>query len=201
MNLYDLFSSKLVGCGARMSLTGLLVANLFSMSNLTHFLDRLITDGQYETVLLVYDEASIEDTNFVPELANLAFGKYSMVIVDSDRGKIPWMEMKPYQFRVLEIVLVNCDRNGVCLNTWLLQAGHIHNRHNIILLIPKQSEGRKSLIWKWFNYVAYYICHVNISVIFYEKGISTEKNIRSWLPAISSHWDPSGKQFQPESIW
>lgn len=161
-----------------MSLTSLLVANVLSLSNLAHFLDRLITDGKYETVLLIYDEASVEDTNFVPGLANLAAGKYSTVIVDMDRGKIPWMEMKPYhlQFGVLEIVMVNCDRNDVCLNTWLLQAGHIHNRHNIILLIPMQSEDRKSLIWKWFNYVAYYICHVNISVVFYEKEMSLPKD-------------------------
>lgn len=153
-----------------MNVTSILVTNLLSLTNLIHFLDLLITDGNYQTVLLVYDEASVEDTNVISELFNSAHDNYSVVIVNRARTEIQWMKMSPYnlQFGVLEIVLLNCDENVECIRTWLLRAGRLHNRHNMILLIPVQAEEKKREIWDQFDTVYTQIRHVNISVIFYE---------------------------------
>lgn len=160
-----------------MNLTSILVANLLSLSNLIHFLGRLATDGNYGTVLLVYDGASVEHTNIISELTDSAHENYSVVIVNRARTKMQWMKMRPYnlQFGVLEIVLLNCDENVKCLWTWSRPAGRPHNRHNMILLSSVQTEDLKREIWNRFDADLSGFRHVNVSVIFYKIETSVAK--------------------------
>lgn len=172
----------------KMNLTSLLITNFLSVSNLTHFLDRLINDGNHKTVLLVYDEASVRDTNFLPELADLAFQKYSVVIVNRDQEE-SWMAMKPYnlQFGLLEVILMDYSESGRKGVEMVLDSSTYHNRHSMILLIPMQDDDRRTDIWKCFNASLTIIRYINMTVVFYQAEMSTtttktlEKSIKVFV--------------------
>lgn len=160
-----------------MNLSNFLIANLLSLSNLTHFFDRLIADGEYETVLLIYDEASVKNTNFVTELIDVARGKYVVVIMNRDGDKFSWIHMKPYslQVRLLEIMLLNYDQNQENSIESIARIGNFHHdRHNIIVLFPMQTEDHKKKIWEHFDRDDP-ASHMNISVIFYQTKKSLTK--------------------------
>lgn len=158
----------------------LLVATLISMSNLTHFLDRLITDGQYKTIVLIRDDASVRDTNFISELTDLGFGKYSMVIVNSNDVIY---ERKSYtlvpfdrEFGGMQVIMLHYDESRKTALTELLIGQNLYsNIQNVVYLIGTQSDVSKSQIWRIFNRAQDYIRYVNCSVIFYETGKSVEK--------------------------
>lgn len=79
-----------------MNLTSLFLTNLLSVSHFTPFFDHLITDGKYKSVLLVYNRASVSEADFVPELVSSAFGKYAVVIVNTEQAKTEYLRIKPY---------------------------------------------------------------------------------------------------------
>lgn len=143
------------------------------MWNLTHFIDRLITDGKYKIVQLVYDDNDplIKDTNFIPELTELASGKYAMFIGKHNYLRPPSNTYKMWAFTkhidMLKIFTLNFNVNGPMRFVTLLNSGYImHGQQNIILLIPTQSDRQKSTIFSAFHESD--ILFKNISVIFYQ---------------------------------
>lgn len=71
--------------------------NLISLTNLTIFVTRLIRDGQYQSAVLLYDYASIGDTNFIQELTDSPNRNFTLVTLRVTRfGNSDWiLEMCP----------------------------------------------------------------------------------------------------------
>lgn len=164
-----------------MNLASLLVANLISLSNLTHFLDRLITDGNYQTVLLIYDDASVRDTNFIPELADLAFGKYAMVIMNSDHTNQSYAEYNyAYDLKLFEqqqtgiIQIIMADYGNRAVEKSLRRNSFLHSLQDVVCLIPVQPDDEKKKIWKLFNRREVSLRYRNCSIIFYQPEQSGE---------------------------
>lgn len=161
----------------KMNLTSLFITNLISMSNLTFFLDRLITDGKYKTVFLTYDDASIKDNNFVSQLVDLAFEKYAMMITEYDSNR---ETTRPFdrifflkQSDILQIIMVNYREDKarkVILGEKLRGSKFKYGIQNVVVLFPIQSNDRKEEIWEIFGTKRYsqFCKHMNVSVIFYE---------------------------------
>lgn len=164
-----------------MNLASLLIANLISLSNLTHFLDRLITDGNYKTVLLIYDDASVRDTNFIPELVDLAFGKYAMVIMNSERTNESYVEyncvydlgaIEQQRSGIIQIIMVHYGKRAV--EKSLRRNNFLNNLQDVVYLIPVQPDDEKDKIWNLFNIREVSIRYRNCSVIFYQTEQSGE---------------------------
>lgn len=83
---------------------------LMSLTNLTLFLNRVVHDGQYETVMFLYFNHAIEDTNFVQELSDSPYGHYSIVTVCMDEfdHSIQLLESIPYRNlkKALQIIVL-----------------------------------------------------------------------------------------------
>lgn len=166
--------------GSKMNLTSLLVVSLISASNITLFLDRLVTDGKYENVLFMYDgnDTFIKDTDFLPQLSALSFGKYAMFIAKKDYSK--WTspaEMLPYQEHpgagVLHILALNYNEGDEQCLARLLRMYHNSRivKQNAVLLIPTPPDDRQKYIWHQFPSEFVRRCF-NIVVIFYSKKMT-----------------------------
>lgn len=163
-----------------MSLANFLIANLIVVSNLTFFFNRLITDGNYKTVLLNYDDVNcdLKDTNFDSELAGLASENYAMYIMKSNYSQVIAWEVTPIKIRfgVLEILTLNYDNDGKKRMRQLLQRND-NSRYtaaSIVLLIPMQSDERKKEFWQCFSAATRYFPYINASVVFYQ----TERSVK-----------------------
>lgn len=148
-----------------MNLTSSLVANLLTISNLTLFLDFLITDGKYKTVLLDLDDAYLNDYDFVEQMANLAGGKYA--IVSRKLGYDPIYEPLPFPSFSDSLRIVKFSFSEVSERERdIVVAGNMINvrAQNIVLLIP---DDRKRGFWSAVNEHMGEIPYRNVSVVFY----------------------------------
>lgn len=157
-----------------MNLTNLLVANLLSLSNLTFFLDRLITDGKYKTVLINFpDEPAIHDNDFFARMSELAVGKYSMYILIR-KSTYATIELKPQPFQrradLLHVILSNFGTNdGEKRLRQLLERDMWDcGLQNLVLLIPMQPDKGKKQFWDLINQWWGYFKSIKIAVIFYQ---------------------------------
>lgn len=130
----------------KMNLTGLVIATLLSMSDLSVFLDLLIIDGNYKVVSEFYDEEDdahaysyTEKKSLMPRLVELSFGKYAMFIirkihVDSERDG---SNLIPFHRRtgLLQILWQNYGESGQEHFKEMLQASN-PDTGNVIVLIP-----------------------------------------------------------------
>lgn len=184
-----------------MNLPSWLIATLLSMSNLAHLLDRITTDGKYDSVLLIDANPLFKYTDFSPQLANLSFGKYKMYTTNEDYywQFAPNEEIKRKQFLkysgTLPVIMVNYDAIGQrsitgkrpnvgrmqgkyrCekLKSLLLVVFRYHREQNIVLLNPMLSDDRKKEFWQCFgldNNSKSDIRYMNCSVIFYQTETS-----------------------------
>lgn len=173
----------------KMNLASLFIVNLISMSNLTHFLDRLITDGKYKTILLVHDDASVRDNNFVPQLAELAFGKYATVNVNTDR--MTSEQFLPYRalFGILQVIMLKFDENGAKRLNKLMRGPNFQlSSQNVVMLIPMPSNEQKQEIWKILGKEGPYCCRYrNMSVIFYETEMMANASRKSLEVFVFNH--------------
>lgn len=156
------------------------IVNLIVMSNLTIFLNRLITDGNYKTVLLIYDDVDcdLKDNNFGSELAELSFENYAMYTMKSNYSQVMAWQVTPIKTRsgILEILTLNYDDDGKKRMRQLLQRND-NSRYtaaSIVLLIPMQSNERKREFWQCFSAATRYFPYINTSVIFYQ----TERSMK-----------------------
>lgn len=145
------------------------------MSNLTIFVDRLITDGKYKTICLVYDEAFIKDTDFVSQLVDLSQGKYAMFIMKHEYPKVlaPVMKKHRRESGILQVLMLNYGEDGKKRLRNLMSSQNIlYNTQNVVLLITMQSNERREEIWDFFNGLpatqTSHIPYINISVVFYQ---------------------------------
>lgn len=161
-----------------MILYHLFIANVISMSNLTLFLDRLITHGKYNSIHLVYDDASIKDTDFVPQLVDLSQGKYAMFITKKEYSFFFTKPvMTPYRSRsdLLQVLMLNYDEGGKTRLVDILKGQNLfYSTQNVVLLMPMQSNERKREVWNCFNErtITRNTQFTNISVVFYQTETS-----------------------------
>lgn len=159
------------------------------MSNMAVFLDRVVTDGNYKTVLLKYDPLSIRDYDFVPQLSELAFGKYALFTRKEKyfNAVVDRYGTKTFQWHsnVLKIIMMEFTNIG-----WLLPAvltrDHLYfnaKPANNILLISIQSHDQRQAFWRFI--AKYHVFasdlstpdtpFLNVSVIFYQTERSVKK--------------------------
>lgn len=181
MNSTSFFVSTLIT--AVLISTNFVSANLISPNlisansispDLPLFLDRLITDGNYETVLFIYDDTDslIKDTNFLPQLSDLSFGKYAMCVMKEDYSSFSsevWDIFSPYQelSGLLQILTLNYSEGHILRLPQLLSRYNMQdNKQNVVLLIPMPPKNRRNDIWHHFGerYAAA-ARRINLSVI------------------------------------
>lgn len=158
-----------------MNLSGISVADLFFISNLTFFLDRLITDGRYQTVQLIYDDAYLNDNDFVAQLATRAVDKYAMLVEKCMWRRDPLKELKRNnnfmkgRIDSIRIMKLNYgEQNSEYFEEFLGAIPYLMDSvyQNLVLLIPAQSNNRKLQFWKQLK--EYKLIPLNISVVFYQ---------------------------------
>lgn len=163
-----------------MNLPQLFVTTLMSMSNLTHLLNRLIIDGEYKTVLLVYDydDVTVRDTNIVNGLADLTNAEYAVCITKERVWKIKFHETVPFQHRrgVLKVLMLNKNRR---FSQFIYGQSLTRSEQNIVLLLPMQPDNRKELRNSHFSND---MCFINTSVIFYQTESTMRMAITSKNP-------------------
>lgn len=183
MNLTSFFVSTLISAisiSPNLITANLIPANSIS-SNLPLFLDRLITDGNYKTVLFIYDDtdAIIKDTNFLPQLSDLSFGKYAMCVMREDYsnfGSKAWRIFSPYREHsgLLQILTLNYSEGQMSRLPQLLNRyNEQQNKQNVVLLIPMPPDNQRNDIWHHFEKRSSAAARrINLSVIFYRKEMS-----------------------------
>lgn len=165
----------------KMILTNFFIASALSMSNLTLFVDQLITDGKYKTVLLIHDRTSVRDSNFIPQLTELGFGKYATVIVNMRH--LNGLDLGPYRVQsgILQIVMIKYGAPGESRVKQLIDASSLRqSRQNMVMLIPMQSDNEKKEFWlqlKGSNIFTGY-GWINTTVIFYQTEQSMANTTR-----------------------
>lgn len=163
----------------KMSLTNysnFLVADWISMLNLTLFVDRFVTDGNYESVLFIYDDddVHIKDTNFIPQLSDLSFGKYAMFIMKenySEWGTSPKLPPHQEHSRLLQVLTLK-DVDKFRMRKLSLRYGFSKNQQNVVLLISMPPDDRKMDIWRIFRKFNSRLRFVNMIVVFYQTEVS-----------------------------
>lgn len=128
-----------------MNLTNIFI-NLVSLTNLTIFLNRLIHDGQYKSVLLIHDNESIRDTNFIQELSNSSNRNYYTLVIAcvSEFDSPEWMlEFNSQSFmNVLSILMVEVDMIHPKQGFPIFR--HCAFAHNMVVLLPMR-RNRKNI--------------------------------------------------------
>lgn len=165
------FTTRSFHFNRKMNLSNLLVTNL--LANLTIFLDRLIIDGNYKTVLLTYDDAYINNIDFVGQMVDKAGGKYTMLIKKSmDEVNFNSHIITPLRSAVLLLIAIlkfddfdDCPTHFNGINS----AGFI--RYNLVLLIPMPSDDQQEKsLWRCIRFGP--SKHINTSVVFYQTEVS-----------------------------
>lgn len=189
---YQYVSSRLCST-LKMNLMGWLIASLVSMSNLTHLLDRIITDGKYESVLLINADPFIKYTDFFHQLAEASSGEYSMFIINADYLQtVPNSGMGQIPFRkhngILQIIMLNYGDHEIRRNKRKNNRNELHRRckrfkmlvrdsynnyniQNVVLLVPMRSDGERGEIWHCLDTMQSDIARINCIIIFYRTEI------------------------------
>lgn len=139
------------------------------MTNQTLFLDRLITDGNYKSVSVLYDSESVKNSNFFPELADRAFGKYTIVI-EEYCDRLPEESVPIHRFSdSLQLMLLTDDEGIGGINATLWEFAYrsylFNSQENLVVLIPMISEERKEMFW---NLLMQKYLGINCSIVFYQ---------------------------------
>lgn len=146
------------------------LANLFveliSFSNLAIFVNCLITDGNYQTAFLLYDDASIKNVHFISELTEISNQNYAITMMrfegmEQDFNMEPFEEFK----NTIQIVLVNSEQLS---GNQLTQHFYRKSRVSVILL-PKQDDIQKRGMLKTVPYIWF---GESCAVIFYQLPVS-----------------------------
>lgn len=148
-----------------MDSTNLFVVNVISVSTLTIFIDRLITDGNYKTVRLVYDMGSVRDNNLIRDLSNN--DKYNTFIVNSN--SLTSIEPKSTEsFGILQIILLDWDerwQKTMKHRSFATNYVEQFKTLNVVMFIRKPSDLQRELIWPNLAWLAMFY---NVSVVFYD---------------------------------
>lgn len=134
-----------------MNLSGLVIASLLSMSDLTVFLDRLTIDGHYKCLQEHNDEDDAHaysyrtKNSFMPRLVDLSFGKYAMFILRKIYvgNEKDGSNLTPFDRRtgLLQVLLQNYGEcGGEQFKDMLLTTTPDDDPENAILLIPIHPE-------------------------------------------------------------
>lgn len=153
-----------------------LIANLLTISNLTEFLDRLITDGEYKTVQLTFDDAIVDGHDFVFKMVKLAVGKYTTVIKRANYDPVDRSTNPQTQRSVLlPVIKVNYVEGGErrFFNLLVRTVFYENAFQHVVLLVPMQSEDRKIDLWYRIGRWGSYLYRIKTIVVFYEVAVDT----------------------------
>lgn len=172
-----------------MNLTNLLVTNLLTMSNLTFFLDRLITDGKYKTVLLNFNDAHLNGHSLFSLMVNAADGKYAIVSTKIRFGTLYAALPFPKRPDLLRIFTLELSLNGD--DEPDLYRFKVENEinvcaHNIVLLIPFVQKRKL-----WDTIKADLFPYKDISVVFY----GTEESMFHPIEIYALNYKLSGERY------
>lgn len=164
------------------------------MSNLTHFLNRLITDGGYKTVLLIYDGDFVGGNNFVSQLTDSGFGNYATMIMNVNHVRSLNKSFRSIrdQSGLLQIIMLNYDDDGENrLKHLLRDMDLLSNKHNnMVILMPAQRDDQKKEIWRVFarKYLS------AVTVIFYqtEKTLEMANTSRIYVEVFILNYKANG---------
>lgn len=158
-----------------MNLTNILV-ELFSLSNLAIFVNRFIVDGNYETAILQYDDASIRDTNFIADLSGLSNHNYTIFAKRLDWLNMPpsW-EMEPFRKfqNAMQIFMVDCQQEWEHRFNSIVSQLFIYRR-NFVFLLPMQHGERKQEIMQT---ATRYADVENCTMIFYQSPTKVHPSV------------------------
>lgn len=150
-----------------MNLTNVFL-EMISLTNLAIFVNRLIVDGNYETALFLYDDASIRDTHFIQELNDLSNDNYTIMTFRSE-DCVNWTSYDTDELfwrvpRSLQIFMINYDHDW---NDRLLDLETPFTRpgRNYVFLLPMQHQQQKEDILLSFDF---YSTFRNSCIAFYE---------------------------------
>lgn len=184
-----------------MNLTNLFIASLLSTSYLTHLLHRVITDGEYNSVLLINADPYIGHTDFFPQMADLSNGKYAWFTTDSEyHNTVSWFDNKwmPNRnlFGILQVLLLNYHNDEMgqaplkyvnrkrCLQikSVMLNSNNYYKAQNVVVLYPMQSYDQHKDFWRCSRQFQEYFIVENCSVILYRtQAAMTAKTLRKPL--------------------
>lgn len=140
---------------------------VISLTNLAIFVNRLIVDGNYETALFLYDDASVRDTHFIRELTSTS-GNYTSIILRS-ADILRWTflsEKKKFlsAHNELPIIMMSYDQqwDDRLLN---LMTPIDRSAHNYVFLLPMHHYSRWGEILQTFQS---HFSYPNTSVVFYQ---------------------------------
>lgn len=161
-----------------MNLSNLFVTNL--LANLTIFLNRLIIDGNYKTVLLTYDDANINNIDFIGQMVSRAGGKYAMLTKKSTE-EVKFNPNIRTSFRSAALLLIAMlkivDFDDCRMYFYRINFAGF-DRYNLVLLVPMPSDDQQEkLLWRCMRIGP--DRYINTSVVLYQtKVISSRKQIK-----------------------
>lgn len=169
-----------------MNLTNILF-ELVSLTNLTIFLNRLMSDGQYKSAILLYDYESIRDTSFIRDLTDLSNFNYTFISVNLDKSES--------SFRMTDLISYQNLPNALHIvmaaeSEWFGRT--LNNRYSIysrdaVFLLPMQPASRKQEILRTFSTLlrVEYNLRGNVCLIFYGTPHTIQQTVSSkWIEAF-----------------
>lgn len=154
------------------------------MSNLSHLLHRIITDGKYKSVLFIHANSPIMDNDFFAQLADLSSGEYAMFNMNATYADFaegipePELEWRPprQRYGILQVIFLNYDDldthgmqsfNCVELEILIRKMIAYYKTQNVVLVNPMYPIDRVDF-WKCFDHMQGFLAFTNCSVIFYQ---------------------------------
>lgn len=172
--------------------------DFISLTNLTIFLNRLMSDGQYESAILHYDYESIRDTRFIQDLTDSSNFNYTFISVNLDESESSFRMSGLISYQNLSSALNIIMANESAWSGKILNDRYSIYSRDAVFLLPMQHDSRKQeVLWMFYQLLQVeFNLRGNISLVFYQtphtiQHVVSSKSIEAYV--VTSHLIPANR--------